>query len=95
MKAQRWGVFTTIMLALFFSGCVSSVPERLDGSAFDKAQYDMDEAGCRVQARNKFPKGSQEGNFTKTPLEIPKTDNRPFSIMEFNSCMRLKGWKNF
>lgn len=84
-----------ITLSLFFAGCALSVPERIDGSEFDQAQYDMDETGCRVQARNKFPGDPQKGKFTKNPLEIPQTDNRPFSIMEFNSCMRLKGWKSF
>jgi len=83
------------MLSLLFAGCAASVPERIDGSPFDQAQYGLDEAGCRAQARKKFPTLNQNQKLTRTPVEIPKTDHRPFSIMEFNTCMRLKGWKNF
>ncbi len=95
MQSPRWRILTGLILSLVFAGCVSSAPERIDGNVVDKAQYDIDESSCRAQARNKFPTPTQKESLTRTPLEIPKTDNRPFSIMEFNSCMRLKGWKNF
>ncbi len=95
MKATQWRILAGVTLTLFLAGCASGLPERIDGSKYDQAQYDMDEERCRLQARKKFPHQTQAGKFTRTPLEIPKTDNRPFIIMEFNSCMRLKGWKNF
>lgn len=95
MQSPRWGILTGITLSLIFAGCVTSAPERIDGGEFDIAQYDLDESSCRTQAQNKFPPSTQQRKLTRTPLEIPKTDHQPFSIMEFNSCMRLKGWKNY
>ncbi len=95
MESPRWKFLTGLTLSLLFAGCVGSAPERIDGSAFEMAQYDLDEAGCRVQVRKKFPTLNQKEKLTRTPLEIPTTDHRPFSIMEFNTCMHLKGWKNF
>jgi len=95
MESARWKILRGLTLSLFIAGCVTSMPERIDGSPFEQAQYDLDEAGCRAQARKKFPTLNQKEKFTKTPKVLPPTDHRQFSIMEFNTCMQLKGWKNF
>lgn len=97
MKLSEWRILTGLTLTLLFAGCASSMPERIDGSEYDKAQYDLDESYCRGQVKNRFPNLNKKKEPLRTPIEIPQTEtkNRPFSIMEFNSCMRSKGWKNF
>jgi len=97
MESPRLKFLTGLTLSLLFAGCASGVPERIDGGVFDKAQYDMDKEDCRIQVKNKFPNLDKKNELLRTPVEIPRTKskNRPFSIMEFNTCMQLKGWKNF
>ena len=95
MKSLSWKLLMGLVLSLLFAGCAGGAPERIDGSAFDKSQYALDDLDCRAQAKKKFPPLSERKPITKNPIELPKTDHKPFSIMEFNTCMELKGWKNF
>jgi hypothetical protein len=95
MKFSNYLFLAALTLSLFFAGCAGS-PERIDGSPFDQARYDNDEASCRSQVRNKYPnlaRQGQMGGTSRTPARIPSTDNVQFAAMEFNSCMNGKGWK--
>jgi len=93
MKPIFYFILAVLTLSLLFAGCASS-PERIDGSPFDQAQYERDDASCRSQARKKYP-NLQIAGASRTPVRTPSTNNVQFAAMEFNSCMSGKGWKNF
>jgi len=90
MKKYLFHLLFLFAISLFFVGCSSS-PERIDGSSFDKAQYDSDDMFCRLQVKENYPHVAEQLRHG----EIPSSGGISMAVTGYDICMEEKGWKNF